>query len=242
GMSIFAYDLRITVAKTAADASHDGQRQSAFNQHRSLLDMQFGVTAQVRYVPVRNAFAHRSRIKAKLVDVFGECPPRVHASDIQTRRRKQAQRSFRPDIGIRKPGTFFGPNRHHRDGICWRELRRLPGGDNSHAGDDPRGAVEISTLWDRIQMRGDQEGAGPAPLEREVKISAGVVRDVKPELPGSLGHQVVCELFTGPVRCPGDAGTLARMFVERIKKSGSEREIWLGNVVRAKATKHHEMR
>src|SRR5258708_38787809 len=115
GMAILADAARVTKPLAASNARYHGGGQSLRNQGRTLLDVQFQIGTDLRWIEEPPPLANCQRIEAALDQRGFESSPRVRSGYRETRRVEQSERTAAAEIRDVEPSGLFSANAHHRD-------------------------------------------------------------------------------------------------------------------------------
>src|ERR1019366_9522197 len=157
-------------------------------------------------------------------DVFpqsasGVDPPHVQAAVGQCAKRRAAA-----DIGDLEPDTLLGPDAH--DGhVTPRRAAQTPQClDRHQAGHDTRGAIEISTVWDGIEMRTDDDPFlfGIEARQGHIKVRRRVPLDRQPHRRRRRRAGFVRALFSWAVGVARHTRIVVPVTAEVIEQAGGE--------------------
>ena len=170
------------ITEVAPYPGHDPDRKASVLEHWTLLDVDLEVGGNRAQVDKRLAAGKALGIGAGFAHVEHQRIAGVPVREREILVGQLAEQRRRAEIGLAKPRALLAAkrNRAKRPSGC----RALATHANcaEEAGNDPREAIVIAALWDRIGVRaGDDAGKGRvAPGHRHPKVAGRVVGRIYP--------------------------------------------------------------
>src|SRR5579863_9101324 len=167
GMAIPACAARVTKPFAPSNARDDGGGYSLRDQGRALLDVQFQVGADLRWIEECPPLANRLRIEAALDQRGFETSPGVRSRYREARRVEQTEGTAAADIRDVEPSGLFGANAHHRDVTAGVDSRPLERGHHAQPRDHSRRTVVVAALRHAVEVGTDDDALGAPVATRQ---------------------------------------------------------------------------
>src|SRR3984957_8991196 len=193
GMAVLADAARVTKPFAASNARYDGGRQSLRDQSRALLDVQFQVGTDLRWIKEDPPLANRPPIEAAFDQRRFETSPGVRSGYRKARRVEQSEGTATAEIRDVEPRGLFSANTHDRDITAGVDSSLLERGHHAQPRDYSRSAVVITGLRRAVEVGTDDDALGAPVASRQShgQVADGVDRDLETDPLGRRAHDVV---------------------------------------------------